>query len=81
MDGGEKFFGPGRRLRQIASLRTILGHWLSPSTTTLGSERQELPHATVAARSLYLDEIRGYRGVPGTVRVTSADTLAFSATK
>lgn len=37
-------------------------------------------YASVAARYNYLDEVRGYRGVTGLVRVTSADTLAFSAT-
>lgn len=37
-------------------------------------------YASVAARYVYLDEVRGYRGVTGTARVTSADTLAFSAT-
>lgn len=33
----------------------------------------------VAARYLYLDEVRGYRGVTGWARITSADTLALSA--
>lgn len=37
-------------------------------------------HASAAARYLQLDEIRGYRSVTGMARVTSADTLAFSAT-
>lgn len=43
---------------------------------------EDLPgtHAAAAARYVYLDEVRGYRGVAGTARVTSADTLAFSAT-
>jgi hypothetical protein len=36
--------------------------------------------ASAAARYSYLDEVRGYRSVTGTARVTSADTLAFSAT-
>ena len=36
--------------------------------------------ASAAARYLYLDEVRGYRAVTGTARVTSADTAAFSAT-
>ena len=34
----------------------------------------------VAARYIYLAEVRGYRGVTGMVQVTSADTQAFSAT-
>jgi hypothetical protein len=37
-------------------------------------------YASAAARYVYLDEVRGYRGVTGMARVTSADTLAFSAT-
>ena len=36
--------------------------------------------ASAAARYVYLDEVRGYRSVTGVARVTSADTLAFSAT-
>ncbi|HVX87659.1 MAG TPA: hypothetical protein VG940_01940 [Gemmatimonadales bacterium] len=36
--------------------------------------------ASAAARYVYLDEVRGYRSVTGMARVTSADTLAFSAT-
>ena len=37
-------------------------------------------YASVAARDVFLSEVRGYRGVSGMARVTSADTLAFSAT-
>lgn len=37
-------------------------------------------YASTAARYVHLDEVRGYRGVTGMARVTSADTLAFSAT-
>lgn len=37
-------------------------------------------HASTAARYIYLDEVRGYRGITGVARITSADTLAFSAT-
>jgi len=36
-------------------------------------------HAAAAARYIYLDEVRGYRGITGVARITSADTLAFSA--
>ncbi|HWA40605.1 MAG TPA: hypothetical protein VG712_03280 [Gemmatimonadales bacterium] len=36
--------------------------------------------ASAAARYVYLDEVRGYRSVTGVARITSADTLAFSAT-
>ena len=37
-------------------------------------------HAAAAARYVYLDEVRGYRAVTGMAHITSADTLAFSAT-
>lgn len=36
--------------------------------------------ASAAARYVYLDEVRGYRAVTGMAQVTSADTLAFTAT-
>jgi hypothetical protein len=34
---------------------------------------------SVAARYIQLDEVRGYRGVIGTVTVTAVDTMAISA--
>jgi hypothetical protein len=38
------------------------------------------PSAAIAARYLYLDEVRGYRGLSGTLQITVVDSTEISAT-
>ena len=75
-------------LLEVSEGDRIVGlRWRSDSLTT-GEAPIDLPNeadtigtkAAVAARYVQLDEVRGFRGVQGTARITSADTLGVSAT-
>ncbi|HEX7918874.1 MAG TPA: hypothetical protein VF454_05680 [Gemmatimonadales bacterium] len=69
---GDKIAGLSWRAAPLVADSAVLD--LPSDTDTVGT------HAAAAARYIYLDEVRGYRAITGMAHVTSADTLAFSAT-